>query len=177
MQTYTHDWWGPKIHVAEKVFHSDIVDVLEVGCFEGRATCWFLEQSPKVRVTCIDDFRGELHAVCSKNARTQFLQNTQEFGDRVTLIEESTWNAWHTLKPESFDFVFVDAGHTPFDVLHDAVQAYRVTRSGGFIMLDDYLWGFEGEPRPKCAIDAFLTCFYGKLKIHWKEYVVVVQKL
>ena len=70
---------------------------------------------------------------------------------------------WQKMPPGFFDVVFVDGSHEAADVLHDATEAYRCVKPGGFIAFDDYGWG-TGWDRPKTAIDAFRQCYVGRVE-------------
>jgi len=61
-------------------------------------------------------------------------------------------------------------------VIHDALQAFKVVRSGGVVVFDDYGWGTEGQSRPKEAIDYFLRCFGPKTEVLVMNYIVAIKK-
>ena len=42
-----------------------------------------------------------------------------------------------------FDFVYIDGSHEADDTFLDAELAWRLTRLGGLIILDDYRWDKE----------------------------------
>ena len=59
--------------------------VVEIGCFEGRSTLWFLEhllRHPDSRTTCVDTFAGgaEHTASQSQGLHERFLANLGESG-------------------------------------------------------------------------------------------------
>jgi predicted O-methyltransferase YrrM len=69
---------------------------------------------------------------------------------------------------ETFDFIYVDGSHQAPDVLGDLFLSMQLCRIGGVIACDDYLWGEGSENilhRPKLGVDAFTTCFAGRLKV------------
>jgi predicted O-methyltransferase YrrM len=48
---------------------------------------------------------------------------------------------------DSFDFVFVDGGHSDECVAADSAAAVRLTRAHGLILWDDYSWLYPAVPR------------------------------
>lgn len=56
-------------------------------------------------------------------------------------------------------------------MLQDAVLSFRLLRSGGLLIFDDYLWiGDPGAPVdpyaiPKLAIDAFINLYRPRLRL------------
>ena len=71
-----------------------------------------------------------------------------------------------------FDFVYVDGAHEAANVLSDLVLSFQLTRVGGLIACDDYLWhasqgiviGANPLHYPKVAIDAFALVYFDKLQ-------------
>lgn len=70
-----------------------------------------------------------------------------------------------------FDLVYIDGSHEAPDVLADAVLAFRLLRTGGVMIFDDYLWaealpgGVDPIRCPKPAIDAFLNLYCRKMEL------------
>ena len=71
----------------------------------------------------------------------------------------------------SFDLVYVDGSHLAADVLQDAVLSFRLLRSGGLLIFDDYLWIDDpGAPVNsyaifKVVIDAVINLYRSRLKL------------
>mgnify|MGYP006284026743 CR=1 FL=1 len=70
-----------------------------------------------------------------------------------------------------FDLVYIDGSHQAPDVLLDAALGFALTRVGGLLIFDDYLWseslagGRDPLRCPKLAIDAFTNIHARKLDI------------
>jgi hypothetical protein len=95
----------------------------------------------------------------------------------------------------SFDIIYIDGSHIASDVLEDVVLSWRLLKTGGIIIFDDYhlvylnsfacayqagvMSGAYFNPsfNPKVGIDAFLSAFEPKIKILHKEYQVIVEKI
>ena len=67
MTTFTRDWFGPNVELWRRAFAKLVglpdLAFLEIGAFEGRATCWLLANvltGTNARIHCIDPFAGPL---------------------------------------------------------------------------------------------------------------------
>jgi hypothetical protein len=83
-----------------------------------------------------------------------------------------------------FDFVYVDGSHQAPDVLCDAVLGFKLLKTGGVMVFDDYLWheelttGRDILRCPKPAIDAFINLYFRKINvIPMPLYQIYVQKI
>jgi predicted O-methyltransferase YrrM len=71
----------------------------------------------------------------------------------------------------SFDLIYIDGSHRAPDVIVDAILGFKLLRSQGVMIFDDYPWktdaGGSENPlnSPKIAIDAFTTLFAQQLDI------------
>lgn len=176
--------------------------VLEIGSFEGRSTCYLIENltAENAEIHCIDSFAGGVEHLPGGFFEAQMSQVERRFKHNIDLaLSRSAGNvAVHVHKGSSdvemarmlaggmgayFDFIYVDGSHEAPEVLCDALLAFRLARVGGYIGFDDYIWQ-EPLPTvdllrcPKIAIDAFVNVYRGKLKIlNCPNTQVYVQKL
>ena len=124
--TFTQDWFSRSIpgwqfilaRMAEKTPN---LRILEVGVFEGRSTCWLLEnfcKTPEATIVAIDSFQGGIEHQNMElgGLRKQFEDNIASVGSPAKvevraglsldqlcrLVAENT---------EPFDFISVDASH------------------------------------------------------------------
>ena len=187
---FTQDWFSHNIPNFEKAMamlpsHQDF---LEIGCFEGRASCWLLQHGldPDGELTCIDTFQGsEEHVNLGlKNMYQTWANNTQEAKapDQIVnvFVEKSNVGlSWCTIKDKTFDFIYVDASHAAPDVMTDACMAFPLLKKGGIMLFDDYLWGDVPGllHRPKLAIDLFVTLFSEQCSICMLGYQLAVKKI
>lgn len=185
MRNFHYNWFEPNIQPLTKILGPLAkipTEGLEIGSFEGVSACWFFENiltHPESRLTCVDHFKGSSDQVdlYVNDLMDRFLENTAEFSAKRNVIVDDCWAVWPKLRTSVYDFVFVDGSHEKWDVLHDAVEAFRVTKPGRFIIFDDYHWRPELESRPAVAVDAFLTCFAPKVEILERGHCVIVRKL
>lgn len=147
--------------------------LLEIGCHEGRATCWLLQNIATHRnasVTCIDTV---LQPSFEANVRAA------SGADKVRFVQAMSRRALRDLDFNSFDFVYVDGNLTTVEVLEDAVLSFRLIKVGGILAFDDYKWDdsrLRHEGLPRSAIDAFLKVYANKISILSKGFQVWVRK-
>jgi len=185
---YSQDWFSRSIPCWDLILKTLAngragLKVLEIGVFEGRSTCWLLENhcsSLDSSITVIDTFSGgvEHHGMDLKNLRQLFERNisTIQSEARIEILEGYSFRELSRLVTtisgnDGFDFISVDASHQAADVLSDCVLAFQLLRRGGVMALDDYLWSAESAGNedilnsPKVAIDAFTNIFRRQLTI------------
>lgn len=160
--------------------------ILEIGAYEGRATCFLIEQCAArqdFEIHCVDSwaggvehdasgmgaverrFDGNVALACSRAPRPV------RFGKHKALSASALVALLAEGKREYFDLIYVDGSHQAPDVLTDAVLAFQLLRVGGLMIFDDYLWSMEAAGRqdfynmPKPAIDAFLNIFQRKMSV------------
>ncbi len=159
--------------------------VIEIGCWKGGTTVWLLEHGV-ARVDVIDPFTGnpEHKDVDGMAIRAAFYNATRRFGTRVRCFPTSSLATLTEFVAHSggtgghWDLVYVDGSHDSRDVITDMVLGFRLLKSGGILVADDYLWSYYDEPyrNPKPAIDFFLGAFAGQFNLIESGYQVSIQK-
>ena len=188
---FTQDWFShniPHFQHLMKVLPAK-QDFLEIGCFEGRASCWMLQEglNPDGKLTCIDTFEGsEEHAKMGlelSDLYDTFEQNVKSAkseAQQVRAIKGKSYDGLAALIIEGaqFDFIYVDGSHTAPDVMIDACMAFGLLKQGGIMLFDDYLW--QDMPgllhRPKLAVDLFVTLFSEKSNLIMIGHQLAIQK-
>jgi predicted O-methyltransferase YrrM len=199
---FSQDWFSRSIPCWDLILkqmrqnHEDL-KVLDIGVFEGRSTCWLLQNhchTKASKITVIDTFTGgvEHQKMDLKGLRGVFEQNIGcvESHAEVEILEGDSLKELAGLvasgrEDPGYDFISVDASHQATDVLADCTLAFRLLRQGGVMALDDYLWSAERPGTenplndPKIAIDAFTTIFRRKIRIipNLPLYQLYLQKL
>ena len=196
---FSQDWFSRSIPAWQAIFtklaaSNPALRVLEIGVFEGRSTCWLLEnfcKSPDSTIVAVDTFQGgvEHRNLELGSLRGRFESNIAVIGSpaRVEVREGESFRELCALVAEKvplFDFISVDGSHQAADVLADAALAFRLLRSGGVMAFDDYLWapvrrGMENPlVTPKAAVDAFTTIHAQQLRIipNLPLYQLYIQK-
>lgn len=170
---------------------------LEVGCFEGRATVWLLENiliHKSATIDTIDTFEGGMEvgedgAHVNRNVQKNYFDNIAPFEKKVyTWKGESAFllRGGAKLIPGdirfnlgSYDFIYIDGSHKSPQVLEDSILAWRLLKVGGILIWDDY--GLKRYPNPldnpAPAIEIFLQIFEGQYKLISKGYQVCIEKV
>lgn len=183
---FTEDWFSAKTDRLLKVMASfrnqEGVRGLEVGPFEGMSTIWFLENvlpGKNSQLVAIDSYDSDCREC--RQAYPRFLKNLKLSGneEKVRLIKNRSQEALKHLKPNSFDWAFIDGDSTAKNRLLDAVLAWDLLKVGGMLIIDDYrrssrLWL---DQQPKYAIETFVTLYRNEFKLIEWENELVVKKL
>jgi predicted O-methyltransferase YrrM len=172
---FTTDWFcGNEKHFSKYLAHLEDTPcrILEIGCYEGRATVWLLENiatHPDAMVHCIDVFE-----------QASFRQNilAAQSPEKVRLEIGRSRNLLRLCPANAFDFVYVDGDHGTVNVLEDAVLSFLLLKRNGIMAFDDYKWKDRGSPdgTPKVAINAFLRIYKCKITVLMKDYQVWIRK-
>ncbi len=172
---FINNWFSENIPVWEEYLqpfaHKVGVQALEIGSYQGMSTCWLLDNiltQASARIVCIDFF-------CSPH-REQFDSNVIKTGaqSKVTKIANCSQEALLLLKPNIYDFIYIDGSHQENAVLQDAVLSWNLVKVGGLIIFDDY--EEPGEQSAKVGTDWFLSLFSSSVNVIHKGYQVIVRK-
>ena len=158
-----HFSWQPDVHG------------LEIGCFEGRSSLFFLKNVLQHRtssLTCIDP-----------RPQPAFSSNIRPWQHKIQLIQQRSQEVLRdgSFAPDSFQFIYIDGNHAAPSVLTDAVLCWPLLVPGGIMIFDDYLWVSNApevpQTMPRIAIDAFLNVFRHKIKLLHRGWQVAIKKV
>jgi predicted O-methyltransferase YrrM len=191
------DWFGTTAQpnfqrfLVEKHRDKEGLRYLEIGPFEGKATCWMLENvliGNNCKITVIDTFGGGQEHDKTKltDLLGIFLDNTKRWRNKVDTIVGKSQEILPSHingsipSKDVFDFVYVDGSHIGEDVFQDCDNGFRLLKEGGIMAMDDYQWpGVTGksEDTPKPGIDKFLSMYTEKYILLMKDYQVWIEKI
>ena len=177
---FTEDWFGKMTPIWKNMFGamSPVYNVLEIGCYEGRATTWICENvfndtsgATKYNYDVIDTFGGSLEETGMKHVKDGLKKENfieKNFLHNISFFPHVKFNVYKGYSQrvlptfeskEKYDFIYIDASHTADDTFVDAYYACRLLKKGGFLIFDDYAWK---DPKnvhpinsPKLGIDMF----------------------
>jgi predicted O-methyltransferase YrrM len=190
MTNFTQDWFSHNIEnfKAIKGMLPVCNSILEIGCFEGRATCWMLEHmlANNGEIVCVDTFKGsEEHTdIILENMYERWKINVDQVRKKSQYVQPYKGTSYQMLgrliaEQQEFDFIYVDGSHTAYDVMTDACMAWGLLKKGGIMLFDDYLWAdMPGLlHRPKLGIDYFTTLFSEQNQLVLMGYQLGLRKL
>jgi len=180
---FSHDWFYYHIDQWESHFGGlatrPNLRFIEIGCFEGRSTCWMLQNlltGVGSQVVCIDPF----DRYQSQERNFDFNIEATGHASKVTKLRGRSRAVLPFLSEGSYDFVYVDGSHLALDVMCDAAMAWGLLKVGGIIVFDDYENGhplFADAFMAKQAIDAFLNLIAGQYEVIFQHSQVAISKL
>lgn len=190
--TFTQDWISNKDIVPHWVTHLSTfkgkkVQMLEIGCFEGRSTLWFLENiltNPLSRIVVVDNFKGDGQqldmGVTLPDLRKRFEENVQKYKSKIYICEGDSKEVVRHLRT-LYDVIYIDGAHHQVDTLLDMVLSFDLLRSSGVMIVDDYAMQYQDQNNvnyePKIAIDAFVRVFDGRIQELHKGWQYIFKKL
>lgn len=160
--------------------------ILEVGSFEGFSACKMIELFAPYNpldLTCIDTWDGAIFydQRVGSDHESRFHRNLeiarQSAPNPIDLraIKADSCLALSSLitqgETETFDWIYLDGSHDSKDVLFESVAAFKLLKSGGILVFDDYGWddailkGGNVNNTPKPAIDAFVNIYFDQLTL------------
>jgi predicted O-methyltransferase YrrM len=194
---FTNDWFNQTASSPvwrQLISNNKPTRILEIGSFEGRSTCWLIENCTSivqsdVSIFCVDSWEGgiehqegggkesEMSDVERRFDRNISIASSQsKFNVEIRKIKNYSQFALPLLMSEGkygfFDLIYIDGSHQAPDVLTDAILSFQLLRVGGVMIFDDYLWSMDRPgtqdvlKMPKPAIDAFLNIFQRKMSIY-----------
>lgn len=153
---FTVDWFA-KAHesawcswLAPLLVARSPVRILEIGCFEGRATVWLLQNvvamHPESSMVCVDPWAANGSEWDYEAAHDRFLRNVAETGlaERVTVRRATSADALPSMPGASFDFVYVDGDHGEEAAALDTREAMRLVKPDGIVAWDDVFFPTPG---------------------------------
>jgi hypothetical protein len=199
-QKYTEKWFDGMIPTWTKVFSefidsTNIKNVLEIGCYEGRATSFVCEKylQKDTNYDIVDTFRGSIEEsgmsrTAKRLSEDDFIYNN--FIHNISFYPDINFNinkgfSQYILpdlekKGNKYDFIYIDASHRSDDTFIDAYYAHKMLNSKGLLIFDDFEWQDPKQPNlvdsPKFGIRSFYTMYEDLYDVIFKGYQLVLIK-
>jgi SAM-dependent methyltransferase len=195
---YSVDWFSGNIPNWEQIFTkhglkgTHFLKFLEIGCFEGRATNYMLENiltGQGCEIHVVDTFGGSLEesgmnwdgSYKFNELHNTFIYNISKHKDRVIIHKGESYKILRKdFQDNSFDFIYIDGSHTAPDVLQDAILSHPLLKVGGILIFDDYGWK---DPKiqdptnsPQMGVEFFYNAYKHKYDVIMQGYQVGLLK-
>ena len=183
--SFSQDWFSYNIKYLSRIIYKynlteKNMNILEIGCFEGLSTLFFLSTLKNSNIHCVDPFSSfeENKDKDFNQVFENFKNNTKEFHTRVRLSKTTSDEFFKKNLNEKFDLIYIDGNHHSDNVLRDARNSFKLLNKGGFIVFDDFLWDYYDEINlnPIGGVKQFLSENFFNLRIVSIGYQLVIQK-
>lgn len=175
--SYTVDWVTPKLDIWNKVLKTQLPrkSILEIGSYEGRSTCWFIENILDVQgqITCVDSWEwGDFSKIFKENTEKALSSSPTK---HLKLIVGKSEKEIPRLIVENckYDLIYVDGEFNSTARVTDCFLAWQVLDLYGILVIDDYL---TKEGAIKSSIDAFCNIYKEKFKYLYVGNQVIIKK-
>ena len=184
---YSVDWFSGNIPGWKMLFEhvgitgKDNLTFLEIGCFEGRATNFMLDEiltGNNNTLHVVDTFEGSTNEIGMSagdidlglsELYVKFTNNTAKHKDKVIIHKGLSGDVLKkNFENEMFDFIYIDGSHTAYDVLQDAILAHPLLKKGGLVIFDDYGWKDPNNMHPTNSPELGIDCFYNTYQNFYK---------
>ena len=154
------DWFTSKTPVLIDKFENNdeknkIINILEIGSFEGRSTIFFLNYFSNCNITCVDTWSGshEQGDIKFEKIEKNFDKNIDKYSKRVKKIKKNS-DTFFKQNSDKYDFIFIDGYHHANQVLRDGTNSLNCIKPGGYILFDDYTYRSGGHKKGENPINA-----------------------
>lgn len=128
--TYTDLFLNKIKNISKLLLNKNINRVMEIGFNAGFSALLMLVTNPTIQITCFDIGEHTYTLPCYEKIK-------ETFGDRINLI---VGDSRETLKQynDTYDFIHIGGGHSIEVAFSDMKQAYRLSRKGTILIINDY---------------------------------------
>jgi lipopolysaccharide biosynthesis glycosyltransferase len=127
---YTNIFADKAKNISNVVLNIHIKQVVEIGFNAGFSALLMLMSNPRLCLTCLD--LGE-----HKYTQPCFEKLKDTYGDRINLVIGDSKDTFKEIQ-NKFDLIHIDGGHSTDAAESDIINAYRVSKQGSIIIMDDY---------------------------------------
>ena len=127
---YTDVFLNKTKNISNILLNKNIKNVMEIGFNSGFSTLLMLITNPNTCVSCFDLGEHKYTLPCYNKMK-------ETFGDRLNItIGDSTCTL--TCMNETYEVIHIDGGHSTEVAQSDITNAYRLSKQGTILIMDDY---------------------------------------
>lgn len=127
---YTDTFLNKTKNISSLVLNKSIKKVMEIGFNSGFSTLLMLLTNPNVSVYCVDLGEHKYTMPCYQKLK-------ETFGDRINILIGDSTNTLQYVD-DKYDLIHIDGGHSTHVANSDIINAYRLSREGTILIMDDY---------------------------------------
>jgi predicted O-methyltransferase YrrM len=136
-----------------------VKNVLEVGSWRGQSALFWLRFFDAA-VTCVDNWENPTYTR-EAAAEVERAFDANIVGTPIIKVKLDSTLALHAMARSGarFDLIYIDGDHSRDQVMVDSCLAWKLLKTGGIMIWDDYREYCPHEPdekRPERAIDTFI---------------------
>lgn len=163
---FTKNWFqGSELHqnILTILETHKIHNILEIGCYEGKASCFFsdnLLDNEESTLDCVDPFlyinNNDHKDLLINDEEKRFdsnIRNSKHF-DKV-LIHKITSDDFFIKNNKTFNLIYIDGCHKKECVKKDLKNSLKILKDDGIIWVNDYDGGTK-EDNIKKTVDTFI---------------------
>ncbi len=161
---FNEKWFCNNLNFLSNYFKDikNVKNILEIGSYEGRSAIFFLKNFNDSNITCVDTWSGseEHDQINFQLIEKNFDLNTSYYQSNNQLTKyKITSNEFFKKNHLNFDLIYLDGDHSSDQVKIDLINSWNALKSGGFLVLDDYMWWYYNDIRknPSTPINNFIV--------------------
>jgi predicted O-methyltransferase YrrM len=127
---YTDLFLNKTKNISNMVLNKNIKKVMEIGFNSGFSSLLMLLTNPNINITCFDLGEHKYTIPC-------YIKLKETFGNRINIIIGDSTQTLQNIN-NIYDLIHIDGGHSSEVAISDIRNAYRLSKQGTIIIMDDY---------------------------------------
>ena len=160
----------------------EVHSILEIGTFDGRSAAIISELFPNAKITTIDLAQSDSdfeNSYARNNKVEQFIQKRKSFlswSKNIKFVEKNSLLLTNNTSKE-FDLIWIDGAHGYPVVAIDLLNAYKLAKKDGYILIDD-IWVNSVKSDPMyCSVGGYQTLEAMKNSTLIKNYYLFKKRI
>lgn len=187
---FSTDWFSHNIDnwkiLLEDLKNKPNIYGLEIGVFQGRSTCWLLDNiftHETAKFDAVDTFEGNVEMkgmIELKNLYETFSSNTEEYISKLITYKMKGSDFLRNKITEVYDFIYIDGDHHAWSCLEDMILSWSKLKVNGIMIIDDYGGGEPNEEQEnlvRTGVNCFLVSFKTRYEIKYSGYQIALIKI